>query len=152
MSTPRYTPAGVPKSSVLSSTLYNVYINDIPPPQTSGENLALFEDDTCLYVTDRKEGHVLRKIYRELNSMAAWYERWNIQINEEKTWAIYFTLQNRPPDFLHTLNGQNIPYVNSVKYSYLGANFDRKMTEITHRDDRSQCLQNIRWNIFPTQK
>jgi hypothetical protein len=114
MSTPRYMQAGVPQGSVLSPTLYNLYINDIP--QTPGVNLALFADDTCLYATDFKEGCVLRKIQRGLDSMAAWCERWNIKINEDKTRAIYFTRRNRPPDSLLKLNGRNIPFVNSVKY------------------------------------
>jgi hypothetical protein len=48
--------------------------------------------------------------------MAAWCERWNIKINEDKTRAIYFTDRNRPPDSLLTLNGLNILFVNSVKY------------------------------------
>jgi hypothetical protein len=48
-----------PQGSVLSSTLYNLYVNDTS--QTSGVILALFADDTCLYATDRKEGYVLRK-------------------------------------------------------------------------------------------
>jgi hypothetical protein len=52
--------AGVPQGSVLSPTLYNLYINDTP--QTPGVYLGLFADDTCQYATDRKEGYVLRKI------------------------------------------------------------------------------------------
>jgi hypothetical protein len=40
--------AGVPQGSVLSPTLYNLYINDTP--QTAGVNLALFADNTCLYM------------------------------------------------------------------------------------------------------
>jgi hypothetical protein len=116
--------AGVPQGSVLSPTLYTLYINDTP--QTPGVNLALFADDTCLYVTDRKEGYVLRKILRGLDSIVAWCKRWNIKINEDKTWAIYFTHRNRPPDSLLKLNGWNIPFVNSVKY--LGVLFDKRMT------------------------
>jgi hypothetical protein len=46
ISTPRYMQAGVPQSSVLSPTLYNLYINDTP--QTPDVNLALFGDDACL--------------------------------------------------------------------------------------------------------
>jgi hypothetical protein len=61
--------AGVPQGSVLSPTLYNLYIND-----TSGVNLALSADDTCLYTIDLQHG---------LNSMVALYELWNIKINEE---------------------------------------------------------------------
>jgi hypothetical protein len=81
--------------------------------QTSGVNLALFADDTCLYATDHKEGYVLRKVQRGLNSMATWCERWNIEINEDKTRAIYFTHRNRLLDSILTLNGRNIPFVNS---------------------------------------
>jgi hypothetical protein len=128
MSTPRYMQAGVPKGFVLSHTLYNLYINDTP--QTTDMNLALFTDDTCLYATDRKEGYVLRKIQRGLDSMAAWCKCWNIKINEDKTWATYFTQRNRPPDSLLTLNGRNSPFVNSVKY--LVVLFDKRMTWTLH--------------------
>jgi hypothetical protein len=86
-------------------------------------NLALFADDTCLYATDRKEGYIVRKIQRGLDSIAAWCKGWNIKINEDKTRAIYFTRRNRPPDSLLKLNGWNIPFVNSVKY--LGVLFDK---------------------------
>jgi hypothetical protein len=93
------------QGSVLSPTLYNLYINDTP--QTIGVNLALFADDTCLYATERKEGYVLRKVQRGLNSMSAWCESWYIKINEDKTRAIYFSHQRRPPDSLLTLNRRN---------------------------------------------
>jgi hypothetical protein len=116
--------AGVPQGSVLSPTLYNLFINDTP--LTLGVNLALFADDTCLYATERKEGYVLRKLQRGLNSMSAWCEHWNIKINEDKTRAIYFSHRRAPPDSLLTLNGRNIPFVNNVKY--LGVIFDAKMT------------------------
>jgi hypothetical protein len=99
-------------------------------PKPPGVNLALFADDTCLYATDHKEGYVLRKILRGLDSMAAWWKHWNIKIIEDKTQAIHFTRRNRPPVSLLTLNGRNISFVNSVKY--LGVLFDKKMTWRLH--------------------
>jgi hypothetical protein len=54
MSTPLKMKAGVSQVSVLSPTLYNLYINDTH--QTIGVNLALFADDTSLYATEREEG------------------------------------------------------------------------------------------------
>jgi hypothetical protein len=107
----------------MSPTLYDLYINYTT--QTSGINLALFADDTCLYATDRKEGYVQRKTQSGLDSMAAWCKRCNIKINEDKTRAIYFTHRNRPPDSLLMLNGRSFPCVNRVKY--LGVIFDKKM-------------------------
>jgi hypothetical protein len=83
--------ARVKQGSVMSPTLYNLYINDTP--QTFGvNNLALFADDTCLYATERNEGHLLRKMQRGLDSVAASFERWYIKINEDKTRAIYKSL------------------------------------------------------------
>jgi hypothetical protein len=72
MSTAREMQAGVPQGSVLSPTLYNIYINDTP--QTPGIHLALFADDTCLYATERKEGYVLRKSQRGLDAIKKWCE------------------------------------------------------------------------------
>jgi hypothetical protein len=62
--------------------------------------------------------------------MLAWCERWNIKIIEDKTQAICFSHQRRPPDPRFALNEQNIPFVNSVKY--LGVIFDKRMTWRLH--------------------
>jgi hypothetical protein len=57
-------------------------------------------------------------------------ERWNITINEVKTQGIYFPRSHRPPESRLTLNGGNIPFVNTVKY--LGVIFDKKVTWRLH--------------------
>jgi hypothetical protein len=67
MSTPREMQAGVSKNSVLSHTLYNMYINGVA--QTPCVHLTLFADDTCLYVTNRKQGFAVRKLQRGLSSI-----------------------------------------------------------------------------------
>jgi hypothetical protein len=82
MSTPRKMQAGFPQGSVLSPTLYSVYINHTH--RTPGVYLAVFVDDTCTYTTGRKEGYVLRKLQRGLNSVDKWCESWNIKINKIK--------------------------------------------------------------------
>jgi hypothetical protein len=73
MSTPRCMQARVPQGFVLFSTLYNLYINDTP--QTIGVNLALFADDTCLYVyiyicTDKAEWTPFQTYYFSANLVA----------------------------------------------------------------------------------
>jgi hypothetical protein len=70
MSTPRIMKAWVPQGSVLSPTLFNMYVDDTP--QAIGVHLALFADDICLYTSERKESYVLRKLQRGLNSVEEW--------------------------------------------------------------------------------
>jgi hypothetical protein len=57
--------------------------------------------------------------------MEALCKCWNIEVNEDKTLALYFSHQIRPSESLPTWKGRNIPFVNSVKY--LGVIFDKKI-------------------------
>jgi hypothetical protein len=70
------------------------------------------------------------KLQRDLSSIEAWCERWNIKINEDKTQGIYFSQGRRPPVSRLTLNGKDIPFVNNIKY--LGVIFDIKITWRLH--------------------
>jgi hypothetical protein len=67
MSMPRDIQAGMPQGSVLSPTLYSLYINDMP--QTPGVYLGLSADNTCVHATNRKEGYVLRKLQQGLSAI-----------------------------------------------------------------------------------
>jgi hypothetical protein len=140
LSTPRNIQEGVTQGSVLSPTLYSLYINDTS--QTLGVYLALFTDDTYLYSTDHEVGFVLRKFQRSLTAMESWCERWNIKNNKEKTQAICFS--HRPTlveDFI-TLNGRQIPFSNHVKY--LSVIFDKKLYgNYTHEMIATKALRNF---------
>jgi hypothetical protein len=65
-----------------------------------------------------------------LTAVGSWCQRWNMKINEGKTRAMYFSKRRRMLGDDLQLNGQNIPFVNSVKY--LGVIFDRRMTWRLH--------------------
>jgi hypothetical protein len=64
--------------------------------------------------------------------MSAWCERWNVEINEDKTRVICFSHQGRPPDSLLTLNVRSVPFVNGV--GYLGVIFDKGMAWGLHME------------------
>jgi hypothetical protein len=102
MFTPREMQVGVPQGSILSHTLFNLYINDAS--QRHGVHLALFVDNAYMYVTDRKKCFVVRKLQRGLNLMETWCKRWNIKINEDKTQGVYFSRGRRPPESSLTPN------------------------------------------------
>jgi hypothetical protein len=90
-STPRKLAAGVPQYSVLVSVLYSLYISDVPT--APGTHFPLFADDTCIYVTKKHELHIVCQVQRCLTAMNSWCDRWNININEGETQAIYFSTE-----------------------------------------------------------
>jgi hypothetical protein len=59
-----------------------------------------------------------------------WSECWNIKINEDMAHTIYFSHRLRPPAAHLTLNGQNIPFMNHVKY--IGVIVDNRITWNLH--------------------
>jgi hypothetical protein len=68
----------------------------------------------------------------EVCATEAWYKRWNIKINKDKTQAIYFSPRLRPPEAHLTLSRQNVPFVKHVKY--LGVIFDERITQRLHTE------------------
>jgi hypothetical protein len=128
-STPRYMEAGVPQGSVPSPTPYTLY--DTPLPKAIDVHFALFEDDTRLYATDGKEGYILRKLQGGLDSMVTWCERWNVRSMKTRLGRSTSPIRGVPPWVL-TLNGRNIPFVNTVKYR--GVIFDKKVTWSLHME------------------
>jgi hypothetical protein len=120
--------AGVPQGSILSPTLYNLYINDTS--QTIDVNLALFVLTTPVFMR-----HNARRATFSENSNAAWTQwRPDVSVGTLKSMkirlAIYFSHRIRPPESLLTLNGWNIPFVSSVKY--LGVLFNKNITWRPH--------------------
>jgi hypothetical protein len=145
---PQEMQAGVPQGCVLSSTLYNIYINDAS--QTPGVYLALFADDTPMYARDQKEGFLVKKIQPDLSSMETWCEHWNIKINADKTQGVYFSCSRQQPESHLTVNGQNIPSVNTVKY--LGVIFNKKVTGRLHIEMIEAKAFRIFIRIYPSFK
>jgi hypothetical protein len=80
MSTPRETQVGVHQVSVLSRTLYSIYIINAPKH-------LVFTTSLCrrLSVCDRsQEGFSLRNLQRGLNSMETCCEHWNIKSTKKR--------------------------------------------------------------------
>jgi hypothetical protein len=71
-------------------------------------------------------------LQRDLSAIEPWCERWNIDINEDKTQAMYFSYLLRPPGDHLALNGRNNPFVNHVKY--LGVISDKVCTWRLHTE------------------
>ncbi|GBP87547.1 Probable RNA-directed DNA polymerase from transposon BS [Eumeta japonica] len=69
--------AGVPQGSTLSP-LYSAYVNDIPRP-SSGVQLALFADDTALYLRSNCLRNILPRLQRAIDELTQWLRLWRIE-------------------------------------------------------------------------
>ena len=84
---------GSRRGSILGSTFFNLYINDIP--RMDGCELALYADDTALFTSSWQLSMLVLRLQYYLNDIITFFETWKLQINPEKTEAILFTRRNK---------------------------------------------------------
>ncbi|GBP59159.1 RNA-directed DNA polymerase from mobile element jockey [Eumeta japonica] len=123
--------AGVPQGSTLSPLLYSAYTNDIPRPKT-GVQLALFADDTTLFLRSDSLNHIIPRLQRAINELTQWFQLWRIEVNSEKSAAIYFDFSNikrtlAVPYNAPTLRISNAPIPWQHNYKYLGITLDKHL-------------------------
>jgi hypothetical protein len=127
-STPIRPPAGLPQGAVLSTTLFSLYIADIPhPPDTQ---LALYADDIAIFSQSWRSETITRRLNSTISQLLRYFNKWKLRVNVSKTELILFT-KRRPlnPQPLQ-LQNVTIPWSNTVKY--LGILLDSKLLFTKH--------------------
>ncbi|GBP82208.1 RNA-directed DNA polymerase from mobile element jockey [Eumeta japonica] len=102
--------------------LYSAYVNDIPRPKT-GVQLALFADDTALFLRSNCLRNILPRLQRAIDELTQWLRLWRIEVNPEKSASIYFDYSPRKSTITVPLNtpylriqNQPIPWQKHYKY------------------------------------
>lgn len=80
---------GVPQGAVLSPSLYNVYTYDIP--KLDDCQVSLFADDTAFYKSSRYFKEIEKTLQSAVNKFKSYFKQWKIQMNLNKTQAIFIT-------------------------------------------------------------
>ncbi|GFS92070.1 RNA-directed DNA polymerase from mobile element jockey [Trichonephila clavipes] len=121
--------AEAPQGALISPTLFNIYINDIP--KTRHTTICLFADDTATLAQSAKKNCVTHFLHRHLAELEDWYKKWKISINPTKTEAVFFSTGNgtRKPPPIHIQN-HPVPWFKTVKY--LGVILDENLTFKPH--------------------
>jgi len=119
-SSPKIPPSGLPQGAVLSTTLFALYMSDMPhPPHTQ---LAVYSDDATILTQSWRTDIILHRLIHATSILLRYFTRWKLQVNTHKTEAILFT-RRRPVSpgplyFQRTV----IPWNTQVRY--LGLSFN----------------------------
>jgi hypothetical protein len=127
MSDPVNVDSGVPQGSVLGPSLFLFYINDMPHGIVS--KIRLFADDTIVYLTvasDADSG----VLQTDLDRLANWEQKWNMQFNAEKCQVLTITRKRKPLIRQYKLHGRVLESVPTAKY--LGVTINNNLTWGNH--------------------
>lgn len=109
---------GLPQGSVLSTTLFNIFINDLPNTLKTNTTakIAMFADDVVFWVkaNNKKRNHQ-QELEKEINRITTRLDSWatenNMEINTDKTYYQYLSLRHNSENFNIKINGTNIRIV-----------------------------------------
>jgi hypothetical protein len=133
---------GVPQGAVLSPTLYNIYTYDVTK-HIGHCNIGLFADDTCIYYSSKFLDPITNNLIYSYEKLQKYFIKWKININTEKTNAIYFTRRRKKeiPRTPLIIQQQHIPWSNNIKY--LGVILDKKLTLNEHLKEMAMKTNKI---------
>ena len=134
--------SGVPQGSVLSPTLFLLFINDLLDGVPADVETSLYADDAALWVNANTIEECHNKLQRALNSITNWSQKWGLAICGKKRCAVIFTLRHYKSPPLFKLGETTIPYTKTAKF--LGLHFDSRLTWKEHIVQiRNRCIKDL---------
>ena len=132
---------GVPQGSILSTTLFNIKINNIVKCLDDKTDCSLYVDDFCICYRSKNMRTVERKSQQNLTRIEDWATNNGFKFSKSKTQCVHFCHLRKKydhPDLY--LYGSQIPVVEEVKF--LGVIFDRKLSFLPHiKYLKAKCLK-----------
>ena len=127
-STPFNIAAGTPQGSVLSPTLFNLMLQDIP--QDSLIQSFIYADDITFCSSNKNPMQAAVDLQRYLDSFIAWTKEWGLRVNPDKCVIQHFTRKITPIPYLSL---DNNPIIYKSAHRVLGMILDSpKLTWTPH--------------------
>lgn len=140
--------AGMPQGAILSPTVFNAWVADIPQPEGLRTKISQYADDMASWVTDKTMEKAEMKLQRYNNRLVAWSKKWRIQLSPAKTTVIKFHrkhIRRKKKAPGQTIDGKRILAKDEVEF--LGLLFDRRLTFKKQENKIMKELQR-RTNMF----
>ena len=122
---------GVPQGSILSTTLFNIKINNIVNCLDTKTDGSLYVDDFGICYRSKNMRTIERHLQQSINRIEDWATNNGFKFSKSKTQCVHFCklrrIHNDPVLYLY---GSPIPVVEESKF--LGVIFDRKLSFIPH--------------------
>lgn len=112
--------AGVPQGAVLSPTLFNVMLHDLPTAE--GITVVSYADDITLIASAKTVESARSCMQKYLNEISIWLKQWQMKTNPQKSSFQIYTHKRNIPNITLQLMSSNIQMVNTQRV--LGVIFD----------------------------
>ena len=117
---------GVPQGAILSTTLFNVKINDIVKQVDPGVECSLYVDDFVIVDRSPTIDAIQRKLQHTIHRLEKWTLENGFTISKNKTVAMHFCPDKKCMDPVLKLDNDPIQFVKEAKF--LGLPWDAKLT------------------------
>ena len=132
---------GVPQGAILSTTLFNVKLNDIINCLDYKTDGSLYVDDFCICFRSKNMRTIERHLQQCLNRIEDWATGNGFKFSKSKTQCVHFCQQRKiHNDPVLYIYGSQILVVAESKF--LGVIFDKKLSFIPHiKYLKAKCLK-----------
>ena len=127
--------AGAPQGGVLSPTLFNIYLSDLPFPKINSVNLITYADDITITSSHSNTNTATHNLFPYLNEIHTWAYNGNLQINPTLTTTILMTPDSSEYKKPLNIHINNTPIPTNSYPTVLGLPFDPKLKFSTHTDN-----------------
>ena len=123
---------GVPQGAILSTTLFDIKLNDIVSVLSKDVHCSLYVDDFKIYYRSPTVEGIERQLQMNINSILRWTKENGFTVSYDKTVAMHFCKlpESRCVDPVLRLGGKNIKFVKEHKF--LGLIWDSKLSFKSH--------------------
>lgn len=123
---------GVPQGSILSPTLFLIFINNLSNSCRTANKTILYADDTNLILAHGCLRGLIRNANKASDEVMSWLEANNLTLNVDKTYYMRFLTKNASTDICPLIKIKNRSIHSVDCFKFLGVVLDSKLTWEPH--------------------